>query len=141
MTTTHSCIAFTIPGEPIAFARSGGNGKVRFTPKRQRDFMSLVKLAAHNAMDGEAPMAGPVEMTIRAVYLVPVSWPKKRRDAARWRTSKPDADNLAKIVADAINTIVYGDDAQVCNLIVQKVYGPIAGVTVSVATLEDGGAK
>lgn len=136
-----SMIAFNIPGEPVAFARSGGNGKVRFTPKRQRDFMSLVTLAAHKAMDGEPPMAGPVEMTIRAVYLVPVSWPKKRRDAAYWRTSKPDADNLAKIVADAINTVVYLDDSQVASLTVQKLYGPIAGVTVSVAALDEGGVR
>ena len=27
-------ICFTIPAEPIAFARSGGNGSIRFTPKR-----------------------------------------------------------------------------------------------------------
>lgn len=132
-------IAFQIPGEPVAFARSGGNGKIRYTPKRQRDFMALVKLAAHKAMDG-APMAGPVAMTVRATYLVPKSWPKKRVAAARWRTAKPDADNIAKLVADACNEIVFVDDAQVAELTVQKRYGPLAGVTVSVASLEDGGA-
>ena len=133
-------IAFQIPGEPVAFARSGGNGKIRYTPKRQRDFMALVKLAAHKAMDGAPPMAGPVAMTVRATYLVPKSWPKKRVAAARWRTAKPDADNIAKLVADACNEIVFEDDAQVAELTVQKRYGPLAGVTVSVASLEDGGA-
>ncbi len=64
------------------------------------------------------------------------SWPKKRAAAAKWRTSKPDADNLAKIVADAMNAIVFADDAQVASLIVQKTYGPLAGVTVT-ATLLD----
>jgi Holliday junction resolvase RusA-like endonuclease len=133
-----SLVAFNIPGEPIAFARSGGNGKVRFTPKRQRDFMALVKLAAHKAMDGQAPLEGPIELRIRAVYRVPTSWPKKRAAEARWRTSKPDADNLAKIVSDSINEIVFRDDAQVSSLIVQKTYGPIAGVTVAAAILECG---
>jgi len=133
-----SFVAFTIPGEPIAFARSGGNGKVRFTPKRQRDFMALVQLAAHGAMDGQPPLAGPIELRIRAVYRVPTSWSKKRAAFARWRTSKPDADNLAKIISDSINEIVFGDDAQVASLIVQKTYGPIAGVTVSAAILECG---
>jgi len=130
-------VAFTIPGEPVAFARSGGNGKVRFTPKRQRDFMALVRLAAHKAMDGAQPLAGPVELTIRATYPVPQSWPKKRAALARWRTSKPDADNLAKIVADAMNAIVFADDAQVASLTVQKVYGPLAGVTVSASLLDE----
>lgn len=134
-------IAFHIPGEPVAFARSGGKGTIRFTPKKQRDFMALVKLAAAAAMDGAPPLDGPLEMTIRATYLVPASWPRKRRNAARWRTSKPDADNLAKIVADAINEIVYVDDAQIASLSVQKVYGPLAGVTVSVARLSEGGAE
>jgi Holliday junction resolvase RusA-like endonuclease len=133
-----SFVAFVIPAEPIAFARSGGNGKVRFTPKRQRDFMALCKLAAHKAMDGQAPLEGPIELRIRAVYRVPTSWPKKRAAAARWRTSKPDADNIAKIVSDSINEIVFRDDAQVSSLIVQKTYGPIAGVTVSAAILECG---
>ncbi len=132
-------VAFTVPSEPVAFARSGGNGKVRFTPKKQRDYMALVRLAAHNAMAGQAPFEGPIELTIRAVYRVPSSWPKKRADVARWRTSKPDADNIAKLVSDACNEIVFGDDAQVVELRVQKVYGPIAGVTVSATVIQEGG--
>jgi len=128
-------IAFTIPGEPVAFARSGGKGKIRFTPKRQRDFMALAQLAAHRAMNGQPPLEGPIELPIRATYRVPASWSKKRADAARWRTSRPDADNIAKIVADSINEIVFGDDSQVANLVVQKAYGPIAGVTVSAMAL------
>ena len=129
-------IAFNIPGEPIAFARAGSNGGQRFTPKRQRDFMAMVRLASSNAMVGAQPFDGAVEMTVRATYLVPKSWPKKRAEAAKWRTAKPDADNLAKIIADAMNTIIYVDDSQIASLKVQKVYGPVAGVTVSVARLE-----
>lgn len=129
-------IAFHIPGEPVAFARSGGKGAIRFTPKRQRDFMALVQLAASKAMGEQEPFAGPVEMVVRAVYLIPKSWPKKKANTATWRTSKPDADNIAKIVSDAINTIVFADDAQVASLTVQKVFGPLAGVTVSVSALD-----
>jgi Holliday junction resolvase RusA-like endonuclease len=134
-----SLVSFTIPAEPVAFARSGGNGAVRFTPKRQRDFMALVKLAAHKAMDGEPPLDGPIELQIRATYRVPSSWSKKRAATARWRTARPDADNIAKLVADSINEIVYGDDAQVVSLTVQKVYGPIADVTVTAMQLDDEG--
>jgi Holliday junction resolvase RusA-like endonuclease len=133
-------VSFTIPAEPVAFARSGGNGAVRFTPKRQRDFMALVKLAAHTAMDGEPPIDGPIDLKIRAVYLIPSSWSKKRAANARWRTARPDADNIAKIIADSMNEIVFADDAQVVSLTVQKTYGPIAGVTVSAMLLDDGEA-
>jgi Holliday junction resolvase RusA-like endonuclease len=132
-------IAFTIPAEPIAFARSGGNGSVRFTPKRQRDFMALVKLAAHKAMDGEPPLDGPIDLKIRATYLIPMSWSKKRAATARWRTARPDVDNIAKIISDAMNEIVYADDAQVVSLTVQKVYGVVAGVTVTAMCMDENG--
>lgn len=130
-------ISFTIPGEPVAFARAGANGAQRFTPKRQRDFMALVRLAAAKAMEGQAIMEGAVSLMVRAVYLVPKSWSKAKAAGANWRASKPDADNLAKIISDAMNTVVFIDDAQIANLTVQKVYGPIAGVTVSVVRLDD----
>lgn len=132
-------LSFEIPGEPVAFARSGGHGTVRFTPKRQRDFMALVKFAAYRAMAGSPPLTGPVELRINATYLIPKSWPKKRAASAHWRTSKPDADNIGKIISDAMNEIVFVDDAQVASLTVQKIYGAVAGVLVSVT--EIGGAQ
>lgn len=128
-------IAFHIPGEPVAFARAGAKGKRRFTPKKQSDFMGMVRLFASRAMKGGRPIAGPVEMQVRAVYLVPESWSQKKKSAAHWKASKPDADNIAKILKDAMNTIVFEDDAQVASLTVQKVYGPISGLTVSVQSL------
>jgi Holliday junction resolvase RusA-like endonuclease len=134
-------ITFTIPGDPVAFARSGGNGKVRFTPKRQRDFAALVKLAAHQAMDGREPLRGPVCLEIEAHYLIPTSWPKRKAASATWRTSKPDADNVAKLISDSINEIVFVDDAQVAQLAVRKVYGSTSRTLVTIAALESGGDR
>jgi Holliday junction resolvase RusA-like endonuclease len=131
-------IALHIPGEPVPFARAGANGKRRFTLGKQRGFMSIIKDEAEKRMEGRAPFDGPVSMTIRATYLVPQSWSQKRKSAALWKASKPDADNLSKLVKDALNTIVYRDDAQVACLLVQKVYGPLAGLVVTISELEVG---
>jgi Holliday junction resolvase RusA-like endonuclease len=128
-------ISFSIPGDPVPFARTGAHGARRFTPKKQALAMDAIRLYAQRAMDGQGPLQGPVELSIRATYLVPASWPRKRREAALWKASKPDADNLGKLVADSLNSIVYLDDAQVASMTVQKMYGPIAGLTVSVASL------
>ena len=38
-----------------------------------------------------------------------------------------------------MNEIVFGDDAQVVNLTVQKVYGVIAGVTVTAMRMDENG--
>lgn len=131
-TCAHEIISFSIPGEPVPFARAGANGKQRFTPKRQSLAMDAVRLHAQRAMAGVAPFEGPVELQIRATYPVPASWSKKKREAAKWKASKPDVDNLGKLVADSLNGIAYVDDAQVVSLTVQKPYGPVPSLTVSI---------
>jgi len=53
---------------------------------------------------------------------------------------KPDCDNLAKSVCDALNGILWDDDRQICRLVVEKWYAagdePI-GVDVSVARIKE----
>lgn len=36
---------------------------------------------------------------------------------------KPDVDNMAKFVMDALNGVYYKDDSQICTLVVSKQYG------------------
>ena len=129
-------IIIHVPIEPVPFARAGASGKRRFTPKRQSEFMGQFRMYAQRAMEGRAPLEGPVEMIARFVYVAPASWSKKRRAEAHWKASKPDADNLAKIVKDSIGAVVYHDDAQVASLTVQKVYGERAEIVVTVSSLE-----
>jgi Holliday junction resolvase RusA-like endonuclease len=135
--TMHNAVYFQIPGECIGFARAGANGKLRFTPKRQRDFANLVKLAAATAMVGLPPFTGPLKIVVRATYLVPASWPKKRKETAFWKTTKPDASNLLKLVEDALHDICYADDATISEATVQKTYGSIASTTVEISELSD----
>lgn len=116
----------------MAFARAGRNGKFSFTPAPQRSFMGAIKAAAYQEMQGRSPMEGALTMRVVATYLVPASWSKKRKAAAKWKTSKPDADNISKIVKDALSKVAYVDDAQVAELHVSKLYGPIASLAVSV---------
>ena len=47
-------------------------------------------------------------------------------------SKKPDADNIAKIVLDALNGVAYEDDSQVINLSVQKRYSEEARVFVHI---------
>jgi Holliday junction resolvase RusA-like endonuclease len=134
-------ISFVVPGQAVQFARAGSRGTRRFTPKRQADHMAVIKMLAAKAMDGTPPISGPVEMRMRVEYLVPPSWPKKKRAAAKWKASAPDADNLAKIAKDAMNKIVFVDDAQVASLIVQKVFSEFARTTISVIELPEGAVR
>jgi len=124
-------ISFVLPGEAVPFARAGGGKTVaRFTPAKQRSAMGAVKLFCQRAMAGALPLDGPVELAICATYLRP----KARRDDV-WKTSRPDADNISKLIKDALNTVAWRDDAQVCSLHVWKRYGNVASVSVRIVEL------
>ena len=50
-------------------------------------------------------------------------------------TKKPDADNIGKIVADALNGVAYQDDAQIILLQIRKTYSEEPRVVVTVCPL------
>ena len=68
----------------------------------------------------------PISMTIRADYEIPKSFSKKKQIEALngilRPTTKPDLDNIAKVVCDALNKVAYHDDNQVIELNVTKFY-------------------
>lgn len=128
-------LTIVIPGEALAYARSGSCGVRRFTPGPQRGYMELVRLYAAREMGGREPTLLPVRLELSVEYLIPKSWTKERAERAQWKKSKPDADNLCKIVEDALSHIVYHDDAQIAALIVQKFYGRIAQSTITITEM------
>lgn len=133
-------IAFEIPGPPVGKGRPRafrmGNSVRMHTPEKTASYESLVKLAARQAMRDAAPAAFPVALSLVVLHPIPKSWSKRKQDAALAGTvrptTKPDADNVAKAIADACNGIVWVDDAQVVELSVSKRYGRAPGVMVEV---------
>lgn len=130
-------VIIRVPINPVPFARAGANGKRRFTPARQANFMAQVRSFAATAMEGREPFSGPVEMIARFSYSRPKSWSKKKADATRWKSSKPDVDNLVKIIGDSLNAVAFHDDAQIASVSVQKMYGERSEVVITVSQLED----
>lgn len=131
-------ISFIIPGEPVAFARAGARGPMRFTPKKQSSHMSLIRLAAYRAMDGQHPLEGALWLDVVSVSVPPQSWSKPKRSGAigASKTTRPDLDNIIKIIKDALNEVVWLDDAQVAEITARKVYGEIAETRVVVQVLD-----
>ena len=124
---------FEILGKPY------GKGRPRFTrnghtytPAETTNYENLVRLAYQQA--GCEKLEGEIVATIKAVYPIPKSTSKKKRAemlAVNIRpTVKPDCDNIAKTILDALNKIAYDDDSQVVGLGVVKVYGEVAKVIV-----------
>jgi Holliday junction resolvase RusA-like endonuclease len=130
-------VSFTIPGKPQGkgrpkFARRGKYVQT-YTPEQTENYENLIRWAYMQNHD-RSSANDPVCLRITAVYPVPASAPKKRRAAMlageERPTVKPDFDNLAKVVSDAINGIAWGDDTCVVDARVIKVYGEVPEVRV-----------
>lgn len=146
-------IDFTIPGDPVPFARAGSRFGRRYTPAKQLDYMLHVRSIARAAMGGRALLQGAVAIDIAATFAIPESWSKKKRAAAEWHVARPDYDNLAKIVGDSLGAsvsltahdklgaIVYSDDSQIARATVEKRYGDRPGMRVRVEELSATSAR
>jgi Holliday junction resolvase RusA-like endonuclease len=152
---------FVVPGEPHAWERAramampakagGGRGGVRFFNSDEQDTQQWnVREAAKKA--GITPYDGPCGLDVVASWLFPRSWTGKRiiealtylkADPIRFivKATRPDADNIAKLVADALQgnepapgskrkpvnikaALAFPDDGLVWTTRVAKVWGP-----------------
>jgi Holliday junction resolvase RusA-like endonuclease len=136
-------VAFIVPGVVVGkgrpkFARRG-NFVTTYTPERTANYENLVKLAAHRAMNGREAFAVAVSCNISVEVEPAASWSNKKRMAALSGdirpTSKPDLDNVAKGILDAMNDIVFKDDKQVVVLTVSKKYSEHSQASVEVCAL------
>lgn len=131
-------ISFFVPGEPRgqprprAFARKMGNKFVArvFDAGTAEAWKGCIAAEAAQHKPA-APISGPVRLRIafylarpRGHYIAGKPERGLKADAPCWHTGKPDSDNLAKAVMDALTQCgwYWLDDAQVVILTVAKNY-------------------
>lgn len=144
MTTT---ITLHLPGNPVAKGRPRATktGGV-FTPAATRKAEDTIVGRAMAQVEAFAadvraslPFTGPLAVTVVFAMPVPSSWSQRKRIAALGgslsHTSKPDLDNLFKLVADALNGIAWVDDSQIVQVTTRKTYSSHPGITVVVEDL------
>ena len=131
---------FSVEGDPVAkgrpkFSSRGGFVKT-YTPKKTVTYEHLVREEAVKAIGSSEPLETPVGVFIYIRLPIPKSYPKKRREAClngfEKPCKKPDLDNLAKSVMDAMNGVVFKDDSQIVSLHCKKVYADFAGVDIAI---------
>jgi Holliday junction resolvase RusA-like endonuclease len=111
-------------GRPRAFVAAGGHASV-YDPANSRAWKNVVRAQVIAARPA-APMLGAVALTLTFFLPRPVSLPRK----VVHHIKRPDADNLAKAVKDALRGLVYRDDSQVVRLAVTKCYDAQPGVDI-----------
>lgn len=116
-------IEFTVPGVPI------GKGRPRFTkdgrahtPGKTREYENKV-IQCWKCQSGKGFADGiPLIATVTAFFTVPKSMSKKKATALDGtpHIKRPDADNVAKAILDALNGHAYNDDSVIALLTVRK---------------------
>lgn len=121
---------FEVPGRPQGKARPRfAHGHV-YTPQATHEYERLIAACARKELRKEEARkngyrrTGQKVLEVYAYFPIPKSWPKWRREQAERGeiapTCKPDADNIEKVVADALNGIAYGDDCKVPDMVARK---------------------
>lgn len=128
-------IEFFIPGRPVAqsrprFARRG-NFVATYDATPAKDYKSWVKSCALDYMHTFNVTLIPRETPLVMMLTVGVDRPKSKKKALHVVT-KPDCDNFAKGIMDALESVLYQADQQITKLIVSKHYSDRPGVTVSI---------
>ena len=125
-------IEFIVEGKPQGKARARTvrnkySGKVHsYPPEKTGNYEDLIRWK-YTAAGGECYADKVLQVDIRAFYPIPKQFSKAKRKAAlaseMYPTTKPDCDNIIKVVLDALNGVAYYDDKQVICVSCNKYYG------------------
>ena len=96
-------------------------------PKEDVIYENLVKIMFQQAKPNNYSMFNkPIKMKIEAYFAIPKSFSKVKQSQALegklLPLTKPDADNIAKVICDALNDVAYKDDTQIVELSITKRY-------------------
>lgn len=124
---------------PKVFHRTLKSGKPfvsTYSPKS--DWFHLVyteSLKIKNSLKNR--LVGALELNLIFCLPIPKSISKKKRADLRYVTKKPDVDNLAKAVMDAINNVgIWEDDSQISVLRVSKIYSEEPRCIITIREIE-----
>lgn len=90
------------------------------------------KLTAHLAVHRpQRPLEGAVRLVVKWCF------PRGQHEDGEYRITKPDTDNLNKLLKDCMTTVgFWRDDAQVASEICEKFWAELPGIYISGETIQ-----
>lgn len=129
-------VHFVIEGEPVGKARPRHGKFKTYTPAKTKALEN--NIAYFYKVNVGHYFEGYVRMKLDLYYSIAKSDSKKKKvmklNNELRPNKKPDADNVIKLVADALNEVAYKDDTQIIELECKKFYSNIPRMEI---TLED----
>lgn len=139
---------FIVNGKPQGKARARTvrnkyTGKVHsFTPDKTANYEELIR-RSYKSAGGVYYADKMLGIFIVAYFPIPKSYNKKKHAEASYGdirpTTKPDCDNIIKIVLDALNGVAYHDDKQVVCVACNKFYAKTGYLEIEINELKTKG--
>ena len=151
VTRTGLNIKLTVYGEPVAqgrprFSTRGGFVKA-FDPEKSVNYKETIRAYTndvHKKLPEFKPFDTAIKVSVAVFRNVPKSFSKKARkealEGARRPISRPDNDNYLKGILDALNGILWTDDARIVDLSCQKWYSDQPRIEVTITSHVKAGA-
>ena len=129
-------IKFSVPGNPKAlkrpkFVRRGKYVGAYDPSTKDKDTFLSIALASKP----DKPLEVPLFIASCFYFPRPKSHYNKKGlkpDAPFYHTSRPDIDNLEKMIYDALNGIFFKDDSLICRTACHKLYGDVPRTEVTI---------
>lgn len=126
-------LRFDIAPQPQLRPRATAyGGRVRvYDPKKSSDYKKEIRAEAEHLLKlpelseaVEKLKDKPLSVVINTYHPIPESWSNKKKieHSGEYKTSKPDSDNLAKPILDALNGLIWDDDSHIVELMSIKQY-------------------
>lgn len=131
-------------GQPRPRARRFKDRVIIYDPKTAKPWREAVSSTVARAVD--TPRSGPLELVMtfqlprpKSHYGTGKNKDLVKKSAPQFHSQKSDIDNIIKSTLDAMNGVLYKDDAQVSKITAQKVWADfpeLAGLALEARTLE-----
>ncbi len=141
-------LVITIPGNPLPQGRprfhagrtTGGGGRAYDPPKSRQEKQRIrMEVVLYMRSQRVAMLDCALCVSLQFFLPIPKSFTKNRHAAAHEGyivpITKPDLDNLAKLVLDACNGVLFLDDRCIVDLVLSKRYSNDPRVVIMVEAI------
>jgi Holliday junction resolvase RusA-like endonuclease len=110
------------------------NGKPQYYEPDAQNAARGMFMARLGSVKPKAPFDGPLSLIIKWAFPA-----DRKHPAGMWKTTKPDTDNLIKMIKDCMTACGYWkDDSQVVQERSEKFYWDVPGIYIKIDRLGDG---
>ena len=129
---------FEVPGTIVGKERPRVNTYTLtvYTPNKTKDYENLIVQYFYINYPGAQILDGRISIEIIAYMKIPKGTSKAKFEEMITNKispiKKPDADNIGKVVLDALNKVAFKDDNQVSKIMIEKRYGEEEKIEITV---------